>query len=371
MSLNLSKLFGLGRGKTKHFSAWQVELTTRCSLMCRMCIRQGCEGWHTADMDIDNFRKLTPYFKYVESVVLEGWGESLLHKNLVDAVKLVKVSGSQAGFVASGKGLDRDKIHELVNAGVDFVGFSLAGATSRTHNSIRINSDLENLLIHIKDFVRIKADKKLEKPRLHIVYLLLKENISEVSLLLKLAKKIGLNEVVLANLIHVTDEWQEGQRVFGCESSNPPPDYEGLLKEAEQEAGELKIKLRRPNLSPDEVAVCEENPLRNLYISVEGEVSPCVYLHPPALSPFKRIFCGKESQIEKVSFGNIFREPFESIWNNKAYIEFRECFRARQRRFEKKMLSNLVGMETFKGLEIMPLPGPPFHCLTCHKMLGL
>ena len=369
--MNLSKLFGLGRGKTKHFSAWQVELTTRCSLMCRMCIRQGCEGWHTSDMGIDNFRKLTPYFKYVESVVLEGWGESLLHQNLADAVGLVKASGAQAGFVASGTGLDRGKIHEIINAGIDFVGFSLAGATSRTHNSIRVNSDLESLLGNIQHMVEIKKSKRLKKPRLHIVYLMLKENISEVSPLLKLANDTGVNEVVLINLVHVTNEWQEEQRVFSCESSNPPPNYEGLLMEAEQEAAKLKIKLRRPNLSPVEVAVCEEDPLRNLYISAEGEVSPCVYLHPPANSPFKRIFCGQESQIEKVSFGNVFGEPFESIWNNKAYIKFRERFGARQRRFEKKMLSNLLNMESFRGLEIVPLPSPPVQCLTCHKMLGL
>jgi hypothetical protein len=44
--------------------------------------------------------------------------------------------------------------------------------------------------------------------------------------------------------------------------------YEGLLKEAEIKAKELKIKLRRPSLSPDDVPVCEENPLKNLYISI-------------------------------------------------------------------------------------------------------
>ena len=77
----------------------------------------------------------------------------------------------------------------------------------------------------------------------------------------------------------------------------------------------LKIRLKKPSLSAIDVPVCEENPLRNLYISADGEVSPCVYLYPPLPSPFKRIFCGKEYWMEKVSFGNIFRDPFSAIWN--------------------------------------------------------
>jgi hypothetical protein len=75
------------------------------------------------------------------------------------------------------------------------------------------------------------------------------------------------------------------------------------------QAREWKINLRRPSLSFGEVAVCAENPLGNLYISTEGEVSPCVYINPPLPSPYKRIFQGTEFQLEKVQFGNLFRQP--------------------------------------------------------------
>ena len=95
----------------------------------------------------------------------------------------------------------------------------------------------------------------------------------------------------------------------------------------------LNIKLRRPSLSAIDVPICAENPLRNLYISAEGEVSPCVYLYPPLPSPFKRIFCGKEHSIEKVSFGNIFRDPFSAIWNRDNYGQFRNQFMEREKEF--------------------------------------
>ncbi len=71
----------------------------------------------------------------------------------------------------------------------------------------------------------------------------------------------------------------------------------------------------------------------------DGEVSPCVYLYPPLPSPFKRIFCGKEYWIEKVSFGNIFRDPFSAIWNGTHYEEFRNRFIEREKEFRELYLS--------------------------------
>jgi MoaA/NifB/PqqE/SkfB family radical SAM enzyme len=165
----------------------------------------------------------------------------------------------------------------------------------------------------------------------------------------------------------VTNEWQEKQRVFTC---NDGRSCEEILNEAGIKAKELGIKLRRPFLSPQNVSVCEENPLRNLYISVDGEVSPCVYLFPPTSSPFKKIFCGKEYQIEKVSFGNIFSETFQAIWNKKGYSEFRDCFTLRKRRLED-MYSSLWDLERLERLKTSSLPDPPELCKTCHKILGV
>lgn len=354
-----------------------------------MCIREGAKDWQGSDMSIDAFRKISPYFKDVENVILQGWGEPLLHKNLIDAIRIVKAEGSQVGFVTSGKGLTRDYISDILNTGIDFIGFSFAGATANTHNSIRVNSAFEMLLNSIHTFNKIKTDHKLKKPKLHIVYLMLKDNISEIPAMLKLANELGIEEVFLTNLIHVTNDWQDKQRVFRCDkhphpnpnpSASPSPcgrgrgggvdeDYEKILKETEIKARELKINLRRPSLSAQDVPVCEENPLGNLYISVDGEVSPCVYLHPPVPSPFKRIFCGNQNNIKKLSFGNIFRESFQNIWNTKRYTEFRNSFINRKRKSEQRYLY-FLNMDRKKLLK-ESLPQPPEQCRTCHKMLGV
>jgi MoaA/NifB/PqqE/SkfB family radical SAM enzyme len=355
-------------GRRKRFSAWQVELTTRCPLQCKMCIRAESKDWRFQDMRLEDFRKLLPYLKDVETVVLEGWGESLLHKDLVECVALVKEQGPSVGFVTSAKGLNEKRVSELVDAGLDFVGFSIAGTTEATHDAIRVNSHLSEVLDAIRFFNEVKMRRRLSRPRMHLVFLMLKANIFEVPELPSLAKGLGIEEVVLTNICHWINTWQEEQRVF--EWGARKNEFETILKQAETNARALGIDLRRASLSAGDAPVCAENPLRTLYISAEGEVSPCVYLYPPLPVHFKRIFCGREYWIERLSFGNIFQESFDTIWQKESYVRFRERFLLRSKAFEDRY-GWLTGKGEIKKPDDTPFPDPPDMCRTCHKMLGV
>ena len=143
------------RKKKKLFSAWQIELTTRCPLLCKMCIRSERDDWQNHVMPLEDFKKLLPYLKEVETVVLEGWGESLLHPDLLECIQLAKKEGPEVGFVTSGKGLTQKRISELILAGPDFVGFSIAGITAETHDTIRVNSRLTEMIDAILSLIHI------------------------------------------------------------------------------------------------------------------------------------------------------------------------------------------------------------------------
>jgi MoaA/NifB/PqqE/SkfB family radical SAM enzyme len=356
----------ISRPKRRRFSAWQIELTTRCPLRCKMCIRDAAAQWHTGDMSPDDFMKLVPYLRDVDVAVLEGWGEPLLYKDLTRVIRLVKEAQCQAGFVTSGWGLDDERISELIAAGLDFIGFSLSGGVPETHNVIRANSNLHSVLRSIQVLQELKARRKLAKPKVHIVFLMLRDNVAELPMVLDYGKDLGIDEIVLINLIQVSNAWQEEQKLFNCGEE----EEHDVLREVASKARALKIRLRTASISPREVGVCAENPLQNLYISVDGNISPCVYLYPPIPSPFKRIFCGREHAVAKVSFGNIFKEPLEAIWNREAYVAFRHAFFERQRSFKEKYPSIVCRPEGLSRYGPIDLPPPPEPCRTCHKMLG-
>jgi len=319
-------------------------------------------------MPLEDFKKLLPYLKDVETVVLEGWGESLLHKDLSQCIRLVKKEGPQVGFVTSGMGLTESRVAELIDAGLDFVGFSISGTTPETHDAIRVNSHLLQLFNVIRLFHEEKKRLGLLRPKMHLVFLMVKDNISEVPSVPLFAQEAGIQEVVLTNICHCINVWQEKNRVFIWESAEN--EYEKIVKQAEANARKLDVRLKRPSLSAIDIPVCEENPLRNLYISAEGEVSPCVYLYPPLPSPFKRIFCGKEHWIERVSFGNIFRDPLPAIWNRGSYEHFRYHFMDREKSF-KELYFSLWDSPKIKNSPSNALPDPPEPCKTCHKILGI
>jgi MoaA/NifB/PqqE/SkfB family radical SAM enzyme len=331
-----------------------------------MCCREGHPDLARKDMSLEDFKRLLPHMQDAEAVVLEGWGESLLHPNLVECIHLAKGTGTRVGFVTGGQTLNRAYISELVRAKTDFIGFSLSGATAATHDSIRINSSLPDLLEHIQVFQENKAREKSPYPRLHMVYLLLKDNIAEVPALIRLARDLKIEEVVLIHIALVGNPWQEEQRVFDLGHGE---NYEPIIREARRLAEDFRIRLVVPPLAPQDVAVCSENPLRNLYISVDGEVSPCVYLNPPLPSPFKRIFHGTEFQTEKVIFGNILHESFDQVWAKATYEEFRECFARRAGAFQELCASLWDRDKGRAGRQ--PFSEPPASCQTCYKIQGV
>jgi MoaA/NifB/PqqE/SkfB family radical SAM enzyme len=366
----IEKLFArfLKKGKKRRFSTWQIELTTRCPLLCKMCIRSENSDWQFQDMPFEGFKKILPYLNDVETVVLEGWGESLLHKDLTDCIRLVKKEGAKVGFVTCGMGLTGNRVSELIEAGVDFVGFSIAGTTPETHDAIRVNSRLPDILYAIRLFQDEKKRRGLLRPAMHLIYLMVKDNIHEVASVPSFTKEAGLEEVILTNICHTINLWQETQRVFVWEQAKNP--YEANIRQAEINARKLRIRLKKPNLSAIDVPLCAENPLGSLYISAEGWVSPCVYLHPPLPSPFRRIFCEKEYSTEQVAFGNIFNESFGSIWDSSHYEAFRNRFREREKAYQDLYFS-LLNSPRLKNPEEIALPEPPEPCKSCHKILGI
>ena len=60
-----------------------VEVTTRCNLRCPMCVKTiSNNAIPDADMESAVFRRLLPALSKVETLILNGIGDSLLHPEL-------------------------------------------------------------------------------------------------------------------------------------------------------------------------------------------------------------------------------------------------------------------------------------------------
>ncbi|MBU1567565.1 MAG: radical SAM/SPASM family putative metalloenzyme maturase [Proteobacteria bacterium] len=106
-----------------------VEITTRCNLHCRMCVKHA-EGSRIPeeDMSLDMFKRLAPALVQVRKLVLNGIGEPLLHPDLLEMVRFARLHmppSASIGFQSNGLLLTYPCAKDLIEAGLSTICLSL------------------------------------------------------------------------------------------------------------------------------------------------------------------------------------------------------------------------------------------------------
>ena len=123
-----------------------VELATRCNLGCAMCVKQS-RGWNCDDalMDVSVFEALAPVFPRLETLNLNGIGESLLHPELPALIAHARARVPDmctVGFQSNGMLLTQDLAERMMAAGLDRICFSVDSPDPRELNRLRAGAEL-------------------------------------------------------------------------------------------------------------------------------------------------------------------------------------------------------------------------------------
>ena len=104
------------------------------------------------DISMAAFMALVPTFPHLESLVLNGIGEPLLHPLLEDFIRIAKASmpvGSWVGFQSNGTLLTHERADSLLVSGLDRICLSLDSVSSVTFRDLREGgevADIENAI---------------------------------------------------------------------------------------------------------------------------------------------------------------------------------------------------------------------------------
>lgn len=340
-----------------------------------MCPRTAfLDEWVSGDMSLSIYEKISKHFYLAKNIHLQGWGEPLLHSRLFEMVKIARDSGCEVSLTTNGVLLNPENSERLIREGVDIVAVSIAGARDETHESIRCGSSLKKLVENIKTLSALKLRIKTEKPKLVLSFLMTKTNIKELSEAIELAKDTGANELVATNLDYTPTKIQDDLKAFSCDRVNP--DFKISIEQAKKRAEGLKIPLRVYPLEMEEVLMCELNPLKIVFFSHDGCVSPCVYLNQTKRGPIQRIFCDSHYEIQRLCFGSIVERDFMEVWDSKDYKGFRMAYENRIKLLSKDYICPIfetremerIGKDTKELLSETPLP---YVCKTCYKAYGI
>jgi MoaA/NifB/PqqE/SkfB family radical SAM enzyme len=353
----------LGGGRAaRPFQAFQIEVTTRCALRCAMCPRTALQAdWPELDLPWESYVRVAAAFGSVQHVHLQGWGEPLLHPRLCDMIALAKAADCRVGLTTNGSALEPGMAARLVERGLDLIAISIAGATPETHGRIRVGSQLPRLLENVARLAALRAPGGPRRPKIELAYLMTRDNLAELPAAVETAARLGVDEVYATNLDYLPGP--EHARLAAFAPGADRPALGAHLTAAAAAAERAGVAFRAYPLDPDEVAICEGNPLRMLFVSADGWVSPCTYLGLAGRSSIPRHFEGESTTVPRARFGNVRDADIPQIWEQPEYAEFRRRFAGRR---AGTALSVLVGAR-----ERPRRPDPPPACRSCYKLYGL
>lgn len=156
----------------------------------------------------------------------------------------------------------------------------------------------------------------------------------------------------------------DDERRFFAHDREPALEIQQALAEARERAHKLGVGLRFYSLRPQEVTICEHNPLRSLFINWEGFISPCITLSYAE----SRIFDGRRVLAPCQRFGDIRSEDLQQVWEKPGYQEFREYYEKRLSLERQATLDHLLGGSIETDIK---LPPAPEGCQTCYYLYGI
>lgn len=183
-----------------------LEVTTRCNLKCKMCVKQSCDnGIVSGDLSRDTFEKLKPAIAGLDEVIISGIGEPLLHPRLEALIynikKTLPCSGS-VGLQTNGTLLTPRRIKRLLSVDLDAICISVDAVTTDLLASIRIGAQLGQLGKALNLLNEAKKTRSLcSAPSVGVQFVLMRDNFRHLPQVIQWAGCLGVDFAIVSQLL--------------------------------------------------------------------------------------------------------------------------------------------------------------------------
>lgn len=287
-----------------------LEVTTRCNLNCRTCIRH---SWQEplGDMDGGTFSLLLQNLPRLQKVQIAGLGEPLCHPDLMAMIEGLKRKANQVELISNGLLLDRETALSFLEVGLDRLILSIDGAEQETYRQIRGGS-LGKVLANLERLIELKKGRGCSHPQIGCELVAMKDNIDELPALIKLLQGRGVEFLIVTNVLPYTTEMKD-QVLYGedfLRSLPGRPDSAAVWEHILKELGDMPVSL--PAITWEHGGrYCRFARRRALAVSFTGEAAPCY----PLLHSYTCHIFDREKAIHKHILGSIHHESLAAIWD--------------------------------------------------------
>ncbi len=295
-----------------------LEVTTRCNLQCRTCVRNIWDD-PLEDMEDETFRRLLAQLRELpglREIVLGGYGEPLAHPGILDYLAAIRDLGIKITLSTNGVLLDRERAKALIDLGVNGVTVSMDGTDPETFADVRRGATLRTVLENIESLNGIKAAAGTSIPRVGIEFVALRQNQDQLSELPELARRLAANRIIVTHLLPHTEEMAE-EILYGRDARPPLPAASGWPARG----GDWLLwgTLELPRMHWGAERRCRFVGSTALVVGWDGGVSPCYALS----HSYPYLIFGRRKQVTRYTFGNVNDTSLRSIWTSADYVRFR------------------------------------------------
>jgi len=220
-----------------------VELTTLCNLQCGMCVKQnGIGGIPEGIMSPETFERLSPVFPHLDSLVLNGIGEPLLHPHLekfIARARSLLQEHAVVGFQSNGMALNDERAESLVAAGLDRICLSLDTVSDDSFRSIRTGGEMKGIERAFASLNRAKSGRGGGGLEIGIEFVLMRDNFAELPEAVRWAGRAGASFAIVTQLLPYHRELVS-QTVYDTNTTTAVAIYDQWGKKASQEGLDIR-----------------------------------------------------------------------------------------------------------------------------------
>jgi MoaA/NifB/PqqE/SkfB family radical SAM enzyme len=360
-----------GIPETRRWRLLQVESAIACNLRCVMC------PWREIAENVENhglmapeiWQSIRPHLSEINSIDFTGGGEPLLQPKLPEWIAEAHAAGCETGFLSNGLLLKKEKLRQILSAGVDWICVSMDGADAPLYEKIRIGSNFERVCKHVADIATLRTGKV---PKTMINFVLMDLNFHQVEDIVRLASQLGVDQLNFKQCEVIRGDSGKGHGLFGVEETKKIHRLKKSLAKARRLAKKLKIATTAFAFTPAEQSVCEQDPRDSLFVRYDGLTAPCINLAIGGPTTF----LGKEVRMPDVHYGRLPDTDLMDLWQSETCQFYRRKFEQRAEKHDQAIINGMLnksGSNRLKALQEAKeaMPEPPPGCNVCHYLYGI